>query len=684
MSRSSASSSSSGSSSGSSSAPSKEEVKNKDGDKVGDSENQVLDSKPVEVVKKSVGELQDSEAKLLDNKPPPEIARFLARQQKGIYVPPQRRKQLEKYVPVPKDRNSRAYQEMTWFKLRKGIHGLINRITGLNIKEILTEIFQFNLVRGRGILIKALMKAQITSPTFTPVYAAFLAVINTKLPEIGELLLSRVVIRFRQAYQRKHKPDSTGLIRFIAHLVNQQVAHEILSLQIIHLLLINPTDDSVELAIEFTKQVGQHLGEVIPKGLHGTFEQFRSILHEGLIHERVQYLIEDLFVIRKNGFEKYPSILRPQLDLVESEDQITHSIQLDDELTAQEEIDSFRLDPAYEESELMWSNIQKEILGVEEEESEGSSTSGSDSESSDESIADIEVESTPVVVAPIDDLSETEIVRIRRNIYLTIMSSLSFEECAHKLVQLNLKAGLESELVNMIIECCSQEKTYLKYYGLLAERFCLLSRAYQVSFADAFAEQYDTIHRLETNKLLNVARLFAHILFTDALPWTVFQHMHLNEEDTTSASRIFIKILCTEISDSIGLAKLKERFADPSMQQVFANMFPLTDLRATRFSINFFTAIGLGAITEDMREHLKNAPKVVVRDDSSDSDSSSSSSSSSSGSSSSGSSSSSSRGSSSRRRRRRRSPSSSDTDAEKAKRHRNSNSPRTQSKRLKA
>jgi hypothetical protein len=32
----------------------------------------------------------------------------------------------------------------------------------------------------------------------------------------------------------------------------------------------------------------------------------------------------------------------------------------------------------------------------------------------------------------------------------------------------------------MIIECCAQERTYLRFYGLLAERFCLIDRAYQV------------------------------------------------------------------------------------------------------------------------------------------------------------------------------------------------------------
>ena len=50
-----------------------------------------------------------------------------------------------------------------------------------------------NLIRGRGLFCRSLMKSQLASPAFTPVYAALVAVINTKLPEIGELLLHRVV-----------------------------------------------------------------------------------------------------------------------------------------------------------------------------------------------------------------------------------------------------------------------------------------------------------------------------------------------------------------------------------------------------------------------------------------------------------------------------------------------------------
>ena len=47
------------------------------------------------------------------------------------------------------------------------------------------------MIRGRGLFCRSLMKSQLASPTFSPVYAALVAVVNTKFPELGELLLHR-------------------------------------------------------------------------------------------------------------------------------------------------------------------------------------------------------------------------------------------------------------------------------------------------------------------------------------------------------------------------------------------------------------------------------------------------------------------------------------------------------------
>ena len=53
-------------------------------------------------------------------------------------------------------------------------------------------------------------------------------------------------------------------------------------------------------------------------------------------------------------------------------------------------------------------------------------------------------------------------MNLRRTIYLTIVSSLDFEEAGHKLMKIKLPAGQEIELCTMIIECCAQERSYTR------------------------------------------------------------------------------------------------------------------------------------------------------------------------------------------------------------------------------
>ena len=121
----------------------------------------------------------------------------------------------------------------------------------------------------------------------------------------------------------------------------------------------------------------------------------------------------------------------------------------------------------------------------------------------------------------------------------------------------------------------------------------MLKKECMESFESAFKEQYDTIHRLE-NKLRSVAKMFAHLLYTDSLPWSVLECMKLSEETTTSSSRIFVKIVFQELCECLGLPKLNVRSKDETLQPFFEGLFPRDNPRNTRFAINFFTSIGLG------------------------------------------------------------------------------------------
>ena len=181
--------------------------------------------------------------------------------------------------------------------------------------------------------------------------------------------------------------------------MNQRVSDPLLVLQLIFLLLQKPTNDSVEIAVNVTKECGQCLQEDIPQALNGrnvetgweveVFETFRRILHEGLIEKRTQYVIEQLFAVRRTEFEEYPR-MAPELDLVEDGDQITHTIELNKEIDKEEHLDVFHVDPNFVENEETWKKIKMAILGEdetsssEEDEEEDEDDNDNDNEDEDE------------------------------------------------------------------------------------------------------------------------------------------------------------------------------------------------------------------------------------------------------------------------------------------------------------
>uniref|UniRef100_A0A0E0FAX9 MI domain-containing protein n=1 Tax=Oryza meridionalis TaxID=40149 RepID=A0A0E0FAX9_9ORYZ len=368
--------------------------------------------------------------------PPPLLPEMIPGRIGGIYIPPFRMAQMMREV---EDKSSPEYQRLSWDALKKSINGLVNKVNATNIKNIVPELFAENLVRGRGLFCQSCIKSQMASPGFTDVFAALVAVVNTKFPEIGRLLLVRVVLQLKRAYKRNDKV----------------VAHELVALELLTVLLENPTDDSVEL---FSKD-----------------------------------------------FEGFPAI-RPELDLVEQEDQFTHEISLEDELDPETNLNVFRANPNFAEDEKAYENLKRSILGAESSDDEEGSDDASDEDAEEESDDEEDEEQMEI-----RDQTETNLINLRRTIYLTIMSSVDFEEAGHKLLKIKLEPGQE------------------------------------------------------------------------------------------------------ELSEHLGIRLLNEKLNDPNMQDSFDSIFPKDHPKNTRFSINFFTSIGLGGITETLREYLKNMPRLIMQ-----------------------------------------------------------------------
>jgi pre-mRNA-splicing factor CWC22 len=558
----------------------------------------------------------------------------------GVYVPPFKLQRLQKELA---NKQGEEAQRQAWEALRKSINGLVNKVNADNMKLMIGEVLQENLVRGRGLFARAVIRAQMASPTFTHVYACLVALVNSRLPEIGDLIIRRVILQFRRAYKRNDKIVLTAAVQFLAHLFNQKVVSEFLILQVAMLLLDKVTDDSIEVCCSFLQQCGQVLEEVSSQGARAVTERLRLILREGLASQRTQYVIEGLMETRRTKYKEFPGLIE-QLDLLDEEDQLTHEVDLMSKDIKGEEITNVfhAVDPEeWEKDNKAWEKLSAKLLGKEsDDDDDDDDDSDSSSSDSDEAPAAMSNQTTEI-----KDNTAQDLVNLRRSIYLVIQSSLGFEECVHKILKLQMNEGDEKEIVTMLIDSCAMQKSYDKFFTLIMERLARLKPDVYVPLCDnAFLSQLDSAHRLETNKLRNIAKFFSHLMYTDAVTWSLLAHLELTESGTTSSSRIFIKILFQDLSENLGAKKLHARMKDDELQPYVRGLFQEGNVKDMRFCINFFSAVGLGFLTEDLRERLSQmqaagksglslhakAESSSSSDSDSDSDSSSSSSSSSS------------------------------------------------------
>lgn len=106
-------------------------------------------------------------------------------------------------------------QRESWETEKRRIHGTINRLNTATIKPLIHELIStVNIIRLRGVLAKSILQAALSAPKYSTVYAALVAVINTKLPEVGELVVKRTLLSFQRYYRRCDKTACTNTVIF--------------------------------------------------------------------------------------------------------------------------------------------------------------------------------------------------------------------------------------------------------------------------------------------------------------------------------------------------------------------------------------------------------------------------------------------------------------------------------------
>lgn len=480
-------------------------------------------------------------------------------------------------------------QRQLWDALRERIAALVGQLTEANVQESSVQLFQCNLARGRGLVVREILGKVLADGNSSAVCALLVCILNSKLPDVGEIIAARAVILFKKMYV-ENNPKLSAIMAFICALALQRVVEDVLMLQMLQVFLEDPTPSSIKMALDLLKEGGGLLDSASKAAANIVYDRLRTLLQKGL-DQRSEAVVKEVLHVRRQGHKRL-TLLPKHLDLIEDDDKETHFVDLTQQQNPRSELNFFFPIDNFEAQEREYMQWAAEMLPEE---------------------AETKVETK------VTDMTDSVLLQHQKNIYLTIMSAMSADEAVHKLLRLQLSAGLDADVMaDMIVKCCAQEKTYSKYFGVIGEKLC------RVRWRDVFAKQFDdkygTIFQYEGPQLRNMGRFFGHLIAADALlPQETLGRIELLEGKTTSAGRVFIKFIFSELVEEMGIGELQKMVEDDSVRPSLWGLFPAFDVLETDtehiiFAINYFTAIGLGVLTEEMRSVLERMERGRERD----------------------------------------------------------------------
>lgn len=569
---------------------------------------------------------------------------------------------------LPSLNDDAALQRELWDALRRVLTACVNKVSAGNIEATAIETLRENVVRGRGLLCKALLRAQLANPDMAAVFACYVAVLNKELPAVGALLGRRLAIQWRRCYLRRDRRGATASALFLAHLVTQRVLSELLLLKLLSTYLAAPdrTADDIAVAVAILRESHRFLESANPPAFLLVMEPMRELLREeatagpanasvggggGGVDRRSGALVEAFLDETRLWQQAKTSqaALPPELDLVEADDQVTHDVDIEDAETydAENGLDNFRLDPNFEENEASYDEERLRILGEEpldiaavaaaamddapssDSDGEGESGNGgapADAADTDErgggAVARVATNSSAFAGASLQDgavpfgdgvgtLSQEDLLKLRKDVFLLMRSSIRAEEIVHKLIK-NLGpvlANNESVATSMILEACTHERMYNKIYALVAERLCKVNGRWQSFFLALFHDSYRRVDDATAKDIAMWARFFAHLLRSGAIAWGALSVIRLTEFTTTSSSRIFIAGLLAGLAEAMGATRLAAAFANPANGAAVAGLLPRDTPENSRFAVNILEQCGVGYLGDGLRKMLAESRK---------------------------------------------------------------------------
>ncbi|KAH9598186.1 Initiation factor eIF-4 gamma [Trypanosoma melophagium] len=553
------------------------------------------------------------------------------------YVPPHRKRADES---DNNDISNEATQREAWQALNRSITGIINRVSADNLQVSVTELFRENIIRGRGLLCRSLMRAQLADPDLTNVFAALVSCVNKELSAIGLLLLKRLVVQWWRYYRRKDWTALRSVSRFLAWLYIFNVVHVDLIYQIIltHLTSGNSDGDGNQSNTpNSNSNNNNNNNDDIDQAAAIFRETFRSMSERNVaeFHEHVLTPFRDMLAMDSDAWRLSPraqtllesclrevqewervkftaNIIPPELLLVELSEQKCHTeIDLDDGPTmdAEEKLDRFVFDKEYEAHEEVYETARRAILGENWETElleQVAAAEEADEEAEELERTQQQEQGGKVSVDTPKQLIDEHDRQVRKEVYMALRSSVRADEVVHKILK-TMQPQTERTVCFMVIEGCCEESSYKNVYGMVAERLCKSNAKFQGFFAEAFRLRYENAEDLEEKQIEYTCKIYTHLLRTNSIPW----HKCLFVFDIVNSNvsqRLMIQWLLQGLVETLGMRTVRERFEkDRELRSSTTKLFPIIGSAEDmlEWAVNMFEAMGVGELGFGLRARLE-------------------------------------------------------------------------------
>ncbi|KAF3836613.1 hypothetical protein F7725_029171 [Dissostichus mawsoni] len=103
----------------------------------------------------------------------------------------------------------------------------------------------------------------------------------------------------------------------------------------------------------------------------------------------------------------------------------------------------------------------------------------------------------------------------------------------------------EREIVNVLMDCCLQEKTFNGYYAVLGEKFCSHDRRFQMTFQFSLWDKFRDLSSLPSSTFSNLVQLVSHFLQKKCLSLSILKVIEFGELDKATVR--FLRQLLTKL-----------------------------------------------------------------------------------------------------------------------------------------